>query len=371
MTKPLALVVGSINDIAPVKYLIKSFHSMGWETFVVSDKKSNLARVNKYGAIDISGLVKKFNLKPEFLLFVEGGEMGIFPANFAHLDFPSIWWGIDTHNDYLKHLRISRLFDHSLIAQKSFVESLRSDGITSVSWFPLASPISTPSAEARDIDVSYIGSTNWTLYPQRGKLLNALSSNVENCVFGQQSAAEMLQTYSRSKVVFNNSLKNDVNMRIFEAMGAGALLVTNPILNNGMEDLFEEGSDYISYTDATDLRTKVINLLQLESERAEIAQSGMRKIHSKHTYDIRAEEITVLAKSLTKNAPYDLLQESVALISMGMVADSIGAFRTGLKDEGRGSRSKLSTLIATPILLLAQVVAKALEKILLARRLFS
>ena len=53
--------------------------------------------------------------------------------------------------------------------------------------------------------------------------------------------AEMFSIYQNSKIVFNYSFKNDVNMRIFEALGSGALLMTNRIVNNGIEDILNPG----------------------------------------------------------------------------------------------------------------------------------
>ena len=371
VTKPLALIVGSINDIAPVKYLIDSFNTIGWDCFVISDKKSPLANVHKYGAVDISKIVIKNQLEPAFLLFVEGGEMGIFPTHFEKLECPSLWWGIDTHNDYEKHLRISTLFDHSLIAQKSYVQRLHQDGIHSVSWFPLASPIAQESDADREIDMSYVGSTNWDLYPQRGVLLKTVADNVPNSVIGQQSAAEMLKTYQRSRIVFNNSLKNDINMRIFEAMGAGATLFTNPITDNGMEDLFIDGEDYVSYKDATDLREKILNLLANADLLTAIARSGMKKVHQLHTYEVRAQQIVELVKNGVTKSTYSRFQESGALVSMGMLSDATKSFSYALREDAKGMRAMLAYRVLAPILMLAASAARLVEKAALTRRLFS
>ena len=371
MNRPLALIVGSINEIAPVQYLIASFQELGWDTFVISDKKSELAQMSKYGAVDVHRVISKNNLSPKFLLFVEGGEMLVFPTNFSELEFPTIWWGIDTHNDYQKHLRISLLFDYSLIAQKSYLLRLQGDGITGLSWFPLASPIESPRHGERSIDVGYIGSTNWNLYPERKKLLQVITETVDNHVIGTRSADEMLQIYSSSKIVFNQSLKNDINMRIFETMGAGALLITNPIHENGMEELFSEGTDYVTYVDVKDLKNKIQHFLLNESERNAIALSGMTKVHALHTYSARASEIVGLSTSGLAKTGYTRMEESAALISMGMYADAIESFRIGLRTEARGARSKFVSNIAGPILWATSKVAKAMEMALQARRLFS
>ncbi len=40
----------------------------------------------------------------------------------------------------------------------------------------------------------------------------------------------MARTYSAARTVFNRSIKNDINMRVFEALASGSLLVTNDLL---------------------------------------------------------------------------------------------------------------------------------------------
>jgi hypothetical protein len=289
---------------------------LGGKSFVISDQKSIISNVNQYGAVDIRKVLDKYDLKPNLLLFVEGGEMLIFPTNFSGLFFPAVWWGIDTQYAYLKHLRISTLFDHSFIAQKSYVTKLKQDGIRSVSWLPLASPKNVFKDLPRTVDLSYIGSTNWSLYPLRKKLLDIIQEKVGNCVIGERSPEEMLKIYSCSKIVFNQSLKNDINMRVFEAMGAGALLLTSPISENGMDELFIEGQDYITYNDPEDLTVKIQTYLRDDNARKKIAESGKLKVLNSHTYDIRSSEIVKIATSGLEKIAYSSLQEAMSLVSL-------------------------------------------------------
>jgi len=194
---------------------------------------------------------------------------------------------------------------------------------------------------------------------------------VPNSVIGQQSAAEMLKTYQRSRIVFNNSLKNDINMRIFEAMGAGAALLTNPITDNGMEDLFIDGEEYVSYKDATDLREKILNLLANADLLTAIAHSGMKKVHQLHTYKVRAQQIADLVKNGVTKSTYSRFQEAGALVSMGMLSDATKSFSHALREDAKGMRAELAYWVLAPVLMLAASAARLVEKAALARRLFS
>ena len=272
------IIVCSLNSISPGNYLVESFEKKGFEVIVISDVFHPKARLVKFGAVDIANFIVKNQLKPRFLLYVEGGEMGVFPTNLGKLEFPTYWWGIDTHNDYEKHYSTCRLFDHSFIAQKKYVARLFQDGISSVTWLPLAFPKQDFQSTNREIDISYVGSLNWSLYPERHDLLQKLKKISNNYYFGSCKPNEMFSIYSKSRIVFNFSLKNDLNMRMFEAMGSGALLVTNEILDNGLEDLFEIEKDLLIYRNSEELIELVSTLLGDSQLCSDIAERAKEKI---------------------------------------------------------------------------------------------
>jgi hypothetical protein len=58
---------------------------------------------------------------------------------------------------------------------------------------------------------------------------------------GRAYFEEMARAYSAARLLFNRSLKNDVNMRVFEAVACGSLLFKNDLGNNGQDELFRDG----------------------------------------------------------------------------------------------------------------------------------
>lgn len=364
------MLVASTSDFSPANHLIEAFNKTGYEVFVISDVKGPKANFVAQGGINLKQILSEFKIIPSFIVFVEGGEMGIFPTFFSDIPCPKFWWGIDTHNDYQKHLRISRLFDHSFIAQKSFVNLLRADGIGSVSWLPLAYPISQSDVFSRTIDVSYVGSTNWNLYPERGELLQSIENEFANNYIGTTTSIEMLRVYENSLIVFNYSLKNDINMRFFEAMGSGALLVTNEIHENGLEDLFVSGEDLVIYRDKDELVAKIRNLLDRPSQLDLIARNGMDKVRSSHTYYNRALEMIRLAGEDFSKQPEDRFAISGALLSMGFISDSTTLFFSAANYEAKGLGNRLILTVIRPAVRLLVVSMKTLRKIFQVIRRF-
>ena len=112
----------------------------------------------------------------------------------------------------------------------------------------------------------------------------------------------MSKIYGQSKIVTNVSINNDINMRYYEAMAAGSLLLTNKIKNSGAEILFEENVDYVSYKNEKDAIKKINYYLNNSEKRKKIARAGQKKVLNYHTYKQRLKNIIKLANNLKNNS---------------------------------------------------------------------
>ena len=101
----------------------------------------------------------------------------------------------------------------------------------------------------------------------------------------------MARIYSASRIVFNRSIRNDVNMRVFEALACGSLLVTNDLADNGQDELFQDGVHLATYRDPEELLEKVAYYLAHEEEREPIAAAGRAEALARHTYRHRMERL--------------------------------------------------------------------------------
>jgi GT2 family glycosyltransferase/cytochrome c-type biogenesis protein CcmH/NrfG len=108
---------------------------------------------------------------------------------------------------------------------------------------------------------------------------------------GQKYFEEMARTYSASRVIFNRSILNDINMRVFEALCSGSLLVTNDLANNGQSELFHDGEHLVTYRDPEELLEKTAYYLGHEDVREVIAARGRKEVLARHTYRHRMEQL--------------------------------------------------------------------------------
>jgi spore maturation protein CgeB len=73
------------------------------------------------------------------------------------------------------------------------------------------------------------------------------------------------------------------NMRLFEATGMEAMLLTEDSPNIGQ--YFNPGNECVTYKDSTDLRSTIDYYLSHQEEMRLIAKAGQAKTLKCHTYD--------------------------------------------------------------------------------------
>ena len=203
---------------------------------------------------------------------------------------PCAYYCIDTHRlDCLMGggSRVDKAigFDFVFSAQKDGVGILKARGIEA-QWVPLAYDpeafYPNPTRE-KDLDWCFIGSMS----PERKTICEALAAAFPRHAFGTAHGAEMLDIYHRSRIILNLPVSNDINMRVFEAMGAGGLLVTRDT-QNGEAELFES---MVLYEQPEELPDLMRRLFADEPRRAALAAEQQRQTLERHSYLARAKEI--------------------------------------------------------------------------------
>ena len=144
---------------------------------------------------------------------------------------PSVFWAIDTHVNFDSCLHRARGFDFVFAAQRDGAEALRQAGIASATWLPLACDpeIHRKHDVPKEYDVAFVGNI---LPGPREELLHLLRRKYRGAFIGQCYFDDIARTYSAARTSFNRSIKNDVNMRVFEVIACGSLLLTNELTDN-------------------------------------------------------------------------------------------------------------------------------------------
>ena len=213
---------------------------------------------------------------------------------------PAAFWAIDTHMDFPWYEKKAPDFDWVFCAQRDGAKELADRGVNA-EWLPLACDPNVHCAHQipKSIDVCFVGRL---AQGPRLELVETLIRAFPNTFVGERYLDEMVRTVSMSRIAFNRSIKNDVNMRMFEALSCGTMLLTNDLLDNGQSDLFQDGVHLATYRDADELVDKAKYYLGHESIRETIAKNGQREVRVKHTYLHRMERILNCLPSSAKSS---------------------------------------------------------------------
>ena len=237
-----------------------------------------ICRVEHFQPTEMEKVPAGFDL----YLFIDDGFRYFLPDNLS----PSAWWVIDTHLNYDENLRSAGQFDYLFTAQRDAAIKFKQDGMKNAQWLPLACDPERHKKVATDkkFDVVFVGNF---VGKEREGCLKAIRKYFPNHFIGQKYFDEMAETFSEGRTVFNQSISNDINMRVFEALSTGSLLITNAIDDNGLDALFEDRKHLVMYKDEADLIARINEYLELEEEREAIADAGRNHVHKYHTYQHR------------------------------------------------------------------------------------
>ncbi|MFH2069953.1 MAG: glycosyltransferase [Elusimicrobiota bacterium] len=239
----------------------------------------------------VQSVIKK--MKKSFDIIVEVDSAGQYHLiGFNKLSIPAILWSLDTHEpDKIKfHTYLKNDFSYVFSCHKNYMCKFGN----SSQWLPVACDheIHRKYELPKIYDVVFVGNTNPMVYPERVTLLKLIGQKFNIQVFPGIFGEDMAKIYSQAKIVFNKSIRGDLNMRVFEALSCGSLLITDRLkLEAGLEELFQDKKHLVLYDNGNDLLEKIDYYLKHETEREEIALTGHREVVLKHTYDHRAEEI--------------------------------------------------------------------------------
>jgi len=203
-------------------------------------------------------------------------------------------------------------YDLVISSLPNFVEYFRSLGIHSEFNRLAFEPSVLRHVQTREKKflASFIGSFTGA-HSKRDELLEYLCSNLPINVWGigidrlpEDSriraryrgtawGTHMFRILAASKIVVNHHI--DIaqsyanNMRLFEATGTGALLITDS--KDNLHEMFEPGKEVIAYRNPEECGELIQYYLEHDGEREAIAASGQRRTLESHTYLQRMKDL--------------------------------------------------------------------------------
>ncbi len=174
-----------------------------------------------------------------------------------------------------------------------------------------------PPPPAMDVEVSFVGSVSVD-HQQRIALLEAVarrfdlklwgsrpqtlpaSSPLHRCFQGEVWGGEMYQALRRSRITLNSHIdlagREAGNMRLFEATGVGAFLLTD--YKDNLNTLFAPDREVAVWRSIDDCLKAIERYRSDEGARAAIAHAGQQSTLNRHTYRHRVREILGMVETM-------------------------------------------------------------------------
>jgi hypothetical protein len=222
------------------------------------------------------------------------------PRRYSGLRVPLIYVAIDStlSEDHLT-ARLDRaknadliLIDHAPLGDFNMV------GIATKRWnYCVNDNLFKDYGEKRDIDVSFHCGGRNSEERQKLRLLLAEYCEAAGLVFqsGVLHPIDYARAMARSKIVVNWP-RHPANRphRVFDAMAAGACLVSGPLPEVDGDNLVN-GKDYAGVRNLVAAVMGVDSLLK-SGEWKDFASAGQQKVLSNHTWAIRARQLRAMIK---------------------------------------------------------------------------
>lgn len=276
------------TPFTPGSYLERAFLSVGVQVDVYTNDID-------FSTIDLSNYLA--------VLFVESpSKRPITVKNIDLVHLPKVFWIHHGSNRLVKNVELCKSYKPDLILLSHSLH-LAEKLPAPIHFFPFAMDQhifnSSKPLNNRHFDISFVGGQK---YSSRNLILNELSTKLKRkyklSLFSNIYLEKLAELYQNSKIVFNHSPKKykTINMRIFEGMGCGALVLTNQVPFQSR--LFINDEHYVVYKTKKDLFAKINYYLKNLDEAQRIANKGHNYLLKNHTYEHRALELVNIFQNL-------------------------------------------------------------------------
>lgn len=214
--------------------------------------------------------------RPEYTTIPEGLENAPFPIAMLISDWYLAW------NDTLSATEWADV----VVTGTRGERVLRTAGVENVVALPMLG--FEPGVDGahprrvRDIDVLCAGNPNWSIHPEREHVVAALLDlppTVDYLHPPYVDRIEYNRLLGRSRIVVNQTVIGEINMKCYEVPAAGACLFVERD-NLDIRHTLVDGESVVLF-DRDDVVEKVLHYLAHEDERAAIARAGQEAMRAR------------------------------------------------------------------------------------------
>ena len=264
--------------------------------------------------IDINSVINnlKANKKPDIVIQLDS-PFHLYLLNLDKIKAKTVlfWTDVTIKLPILRHY--ASCFNYLFTCCEAFVPILISHGLTNAKIVPLAVDpnIHKDHKLKRVYDVGFVGHLSDTYNPKRSYYLNYLKKKTSIVIKTGIYEDQMSTFYSKCKIAFNLSVTAGVNMRTFEALSAGCLLVQNASCTD-IKYHFENGKDLVLYNSKEEAANLINYYLKNPKEGKKIAAHGQKTVLKNHLYRNRAQTLlSIINKTRPNKAKHNQIKTAL------------------------------------------------------------
>lgn len=244
----------------------------------------------------------KLNGKPDWNPNVVITDLGrSFGGNNRYYNknkYLKIWYCADEHRHHFNgnnnvvgqpYIEYAKQFDYIFLRQKSVMPYYPKN---KTFWFPHSVQIESipKNVFQYKYDIVFISGS---ITAERQNILDKLKGFNVFFKAGGLSEPDYMELTSLGRIAINRTQTNrgEVNKRIFEAMAAGCMLLTNECKDSHLEELFRDKVHLVVYKDEKHMLDLIKYYLGNTIEREKIAKTGYEEVMKNHTSDKRVKQI--------------------------------------------------------------------------------
>lgn len=228
------------------------------------------------------------------------------PAGIAECPYPTAVVVGDWNLSLLNIYSSLEAFDY-IFSDQALINILNKKGFKNCSYWPQYSfnpDIFHPTPNSEKIyDIAFIGNFNPFIHHQRGEYLQRLaklSTQYNILIDGDIFGDDYVKVLNQSKIVFNYSVRQEMNLRAYEVTACRSLLFMESH-NLEIRNILKDKESCILY-DSENFEELIHYYLKYNQKRATIAQKGYDIIQN-HSYHHQFTMLLEQASSLINQSP--------------------------------------------------------------------
>ncbi len=274
-------VIVSVNNSLDV-----ALRNLGHTVYTV-----DLPHTGTYSAKSIFKQFLPQNIEVDVFIHKEILAKKIFFNDIHELSCQTAFWGIDTHLHYAWQIYYAKLFDVFFTPHKAFLEYLPKDWqhpqVIRLPQHGIERPFI--AHKDRQHSINFVGRTSGTR-PQREQLCHILLQEYDVQHREDLSFSQMMDLYSQTCILPNESIANEVNFRLMEGASCGVGIISNNV-GEDQSTLFLPDEEILIYKNFLDFHNHMDYFLSNPTACETMGRKAWERVQKEHLPQHRAMQM--------------------------------------------------------------------------------